>query len=319
MLLLLETAELLIDLTNLVRFDLILLELDLTLFLLFEALVFPVLHLCLSITRQVLLSGRHRLFDVLDTAHFFIELTLDLLEDSYALTVRCVGLLDLGEDHTQLVAEVDEILVNLSNSIERDDLLTVVSDRHDEAKTVALVEEALDFVPVAEEVHHLAEGGELDIGEEVFALLQDADRQSLLDEGRILGEVRHDLAGLAQGLAALLGDLEGGLLKLDQLVERGHVRVALDVVDVLEEDLRDQRRMRRHTFNLQHLSHLKDLTGDSHGVLKLLAHLLREVVRREALEVRESVVQSGRKGAEYKLTRQLGLLFVGHLGVLHDD
>ena len=93
----------------------------------------------------------------------------------------------------------------------------MVGDRHDEAKSVALVKQALDLVPIAIEGKHLVQRGKLDVGEEVLALLEDSNGEGLFDEGLIFLKIRHELDSLAERLATLLADLEGRLLELDEL------------------------------------------------------------------------------------------------------
>lgn len=196
MLLLLQTSDGFIDATCLVGLVLISLKLALALSCLLGLLVLPMLEFSLTVASQVLLRSYHGILHVLDTAHFLIELTLYLFEDTDALTVLSLCLLHLGEDSAQFVAEAHEVLVDLGRLVESDDLLRVVSDGHDEAKSVALVEKPLNLVPVTIEVHHLLQRGEAHVGEEVLALLNGADGQSLLDEGSVLGQVGHDLTGL---------------------------------------------------------------------------------------------------------------------------
>ena len=198
-----------VDLSHVSGLNLILLELVGTLLLLLHLLVFPVHHLRLSIFGEVLLGVSHSLFDFLDLAHLIVELTLYLLENSDSLSVRSAFRLNFLEDLSELVAEDDKVLVDLGNLVEGGDLLGVISDSDDEAESVALIEETLDLVPVSVEGEHLVERSELHVGEEVLALLDDSDGQSLLNEGLVLFEVRHDLAGLVESLGTILADREG--------------------------------------------------------------------------------------------------------------
>ena len=198
-----------VDLSHVSGLNLILLELVGTLLLLLHLLVFPVHHLRLSIFGEVLLGVGHSLFDFLDLAHLIVELTLYLLENSDSLSVRSAFRLNFLEDLSELVAEDDKVLVDLGNLVEGGDLLGVISDSDDEAESVALIEETLDLVPVSVEGEHLVERSELHVGEEVLALLDDSDGQSLLNEGLVLFEVRHDLAGLVESFRALLADRKG--------------------------------------------------------------------------------------------------------------
>ena len=156
LLLLLQTSDRLVHITSLVGLVLVSLELALALIGLLDLLVLPVLDLCFAIASEVLLGRSHGLLDILDAAHFLIELSLDLLEDADAFVFRVLCLCNLSEDLAQLVTEVDEVLMDLSNLVEGDDLRRVIVDGHDQAESVALVEEALNLVPVAIEGHHLA-------------------------------------------------------------------------------------------------------------------------------------------------------------------
>ena len=177
----LQSLQGFIDVTHVGRLLLVLREFGLLLLFLLELLIAPMLKLSLAITVKVLLGVSHSLLDILNSSHFFINLALDLLKDSYSFIVRCALLLNFLEDSSQFVAKVDQVLMNLSNLVECDDLLGVIGDGHDESKTVAFVQETLDFVPVAKEAHHLCQRCESDIGEEVFALLQNSNSQSLLN------------------------------------------------------------------------------------------------------------------------------------------
>ena len=167
--------------THVGRLLLVLRELGLLLLFFLELLISPVLKLSLAITVKVLLCVSHGLLDLLNSSHFFINLTLDFLEDSDSFLSRSARLLHFLEDSSQFVAKVDQVLVHLSDLVKCDDLLGMIGDGHDESETVAFVKETLNFVPVAKEAHHLCQRCESDIGEEVLALLQDSDRQSLLD------------------------------------------------------------------------------------------------------------------------------------------
>ena len=59
-------------------------------------------------------------------------------------------------------------------------------------------------------------------------------------------------------LATLLGDLEGGLLELDQLEESGDVGVTHNVVDVLGVEGVAEASMGWDALDLEHLADLQD-------------------------------------------------------------
>ena len=177
---------------------LIRLPLALSLSGLFALLFLEVFEFLLDIAFEILLSSSHLLDIDLLLSHFFVNLTLDLLKNANTLTVGSLQVLHAGKDLAELITEVLKVLVDLCDLVESDDLLRVVIDSHDKAESVALVKEAFDLVPVAIEVHHLGERCKLDVSEEVFAFLENTDGQSFLDEWHILGQVRHDLAGLAE-------------------------------------------------------------------------------------------------------------------------
>jgi len=181
LLLALQSLQGFIDLTHVGRLLLVLGELGLLLFFFLELLIAPMLKFSLAIAVEVLLSISHGLLDLLNSSHFFIDLALDLLEDSDSFLVRSALLLDFLEDSSQFVAKVDQVFMHLSNLVKCNDLLSVICDRHDKSKTIALVQKTFNLVPVAKETHHLLQRCESDISEEVLALLQDSDSQSLLN------------------------------------------------------------------------------------------------------------------------------------------
>ena len=71
----------------------------------------------------------------------------------------------------------------------------MISDRHDQTLSVALVEEDLDIIPASVELEKLLEGLEFDRGVESLALLEDSDGKRLFDELVILLESWHGLDG----------------------------------------------------------------------------------------------------------------------------
>jgi hypothetical protein len=144
--------------------------------------------------------------------------------------------------------------MDLGHLVKGDGLLSVVSDGHDETKSVAFIQEALDLVPFAVEVQHFRQGRESHVGEEVLALLKNANSESLLDVGAVLLEVRHDFDGLGKRLATELTDLEGRLLELHEFEEGGNVWVTDHIVEVLDKDGVDQACMGWHALDLQHLA-----------------------------------------------------------------
>lgn len=298
----LQTLDGLIDLSHLAGLDLILGELGLLLLLLLEQLVLPVLQFGLTVSMDVLLSLSHGLFDLLNATHFLVKLALDFLEDSDTLLLRSALLLHLHEDGSQLVAEVNEVLVDLGHLVECDAALAVVSDCHDEVESIALVEQALDLVPVAVESQHFFQSGELDVREEVLALLDDADGESFLDEWLVLLEVGHDFDSFLESIGAKLGDLEGRLLEFDKLVQASDVWVTHDIVNVLDEDLMDQRLVRGDTLDLEHLRDLEDLLCHSLRVFKFFAKLLGQVVSGQTLETGQSAVEGSTERTEDDLT-----------------
>lgn len=131
--------------------------------------------------------------------------------------------------------------MDLDHLVELYHLLGVVNDRHHKPESIALVEEAFNFVPRTKEPEHLRQRCELDIREEVLALLNDPDRQGLLYEGLILLQRRHGFNSLVQVVTAKLADLERGVLLFDKLEEVGNIGVARHIVDVLDRDGVDQR------------------------------------------------------------------------------
>ena len=52
------------------------------------------------------------------------------------------------------------------------------------------------------------------------------------------------------------------------------MRVTLDVVDVLDEDLLDEGSVARHALDLEHLRDLEDFTGDCGRVLEFFPRFL---------------------------------------------
>ena len=146
-----------VDLTQLVGLDLFLLELSFTVFIFFRLLLFPVIELSFAVAVEILLCFFHRLFYVFYLSHLFVQLAFDLLEDSYAFFTNGTLFLDFLENSFQFVAKVNQVLVNLSDLVEGDNLLSVVSDGHDETKSVALVKQSLYFVPVTVKIEHFRE------------------------------------------------------------------------------------------------------------------------------------------------------------------
>lgn len=273
----------------------------------------------------VLLQLDLRLLDVILVLpfllSFLIELGLDLTENTVAFVLWSVHILHLLEHIAEFVAEIDQVLVDLSHLIESNDLLGMVSNGHDERKSVALVEKAFNLVPfaISIEVEHGLQLGKLDISEEVLALLHDSNGESLLDERSVLLQVRHDFDGLAQGFAALLRDLEWRLFELDEFKERGDVGVAHDIMNVLRVNRMCQACMRWDALDLEHLADLEDTLGHVLRVLELLAQLLGHVIGRKPLKVGQAVIESSGKGTEDQFTGKNSSLLVGdRLLSLHD-
>ena len=157
LLLVLQSAERIVNHPLVLSLDSVLLELGLTLLLFLKLEVLPVGELSLTITMQVLLVFCHGLFDIFDFSHLIIKLTLDLLKNADALQVLHAFLLDFLEDNAELMSEIDKVFMDLGFLVEGEHSIRVVSDGHDKAETVALVEQTFDLVPVSEEGEHLAE------------------------------------------------------------------------------------------------------------------------------------------------------------------
>ena len=206
LLLLFESVERGIDLTHVVVLDLLCFEGGDAVGLLLRPQLLDLPNLRLVVLLQLDL----RLLDVILVlplqSSLLVKLGLDFSENTVAFIRWSVHILHLLEHVAELVAEIDQVLVDLSHLIECNDLLGVVSDGHNERQSVALVEKALNLVPLAItiEVEHGLQLGKPDIGEEILALLQDSNGKSLLDERSVFFQVRHDFDGLAQGFAALL-------------------------------------------------------------------------------------------------------------------
>lgn len=128
-----------VDLTQLVGLDFFLLELSLAVFVLLRFLQLPVIELSLSIAVEILLCLFHRLFYILNLSHLFVQLAFDLLEDSDAFFSNSTFFLNFLENSSKFAAEVDQALVDLSDLVESNSLVSVVSDGHYEAKSVAFV------------------------------------------------------------------------------------------------------------------------------------------------------------------------------------
>ena len=205
----LKSIECVIDHTHVVLLNLFSLELILAIVFLLELLISPMLHLSFTVHGQVLLCCLHGIFGILNFQHLVVELAPNLLKDADTLLVGCRQILHFLENTSQFVSEDNQVFVNLGDHVEGDDLLGVVSNGHNEIESIALIEEAFNLVPFTVEVEHLLERGELNVGEEVLALLKDPDGQGLLNEWCVLLQVGHDLDRLAKCLATLLADLEG--------------------------------------------------------------------------------------------------------------
>lgn len=93
----------------------------------------------------------------------------------------------------------------------------MISDRHDKALSVALVEKDLDVVPVSKELEKLLERLELDCSVESLALLEDSDGKCLLDELIVLFKGWHGLYRRSKRCGALLADPERRLFGFNQL------------------------------------------------------------------------------------------------------
>ena len=89
--------------------------------------------------------------------------------------------------------------MNLNDLVERNDLIQVISDCHDQTLSVAFVEEGLNVVPGPEKVEELFKRLELDVGVEAFALLEDTDGQCLPDERSVFLETWHHFDSLSKG------------------------------------------------------------------------------------------------------------------------
>jgi hypothetical protein len=110
---------------------------------------------------------------------------------------------------SQFVAKVQQIFMHLNCLVKSDDFLVMVSDGHDEATAIALIDQTLNHVPASIEFEHFLKCSELDILEEVLALLEHPDGQGLLDEGAVLGKIGHALDCLMKGFSSLFADIEG--------------------------------------------------------------------------------------------------------------
>jgi len=141
-----------VDLTQLIGLDLFLLELSFTVFIFFRLLLFPVIELSFAVAVEILLCFFHRLFYVFYLSHLFVQLAFDLFEDSNAFFTNGTLFLHFLENSFEFVAKVNQVFVDLSDLVECDNLLSVVSDGHDETKSVTLVKQSLDFIPVTIEI-----------------------------------------------------------------------------------------------------------------------------------------------------------------------
>lgn len=121
------------------------------------------------------------------------------------------------------MAEFDEILHDLDLSIEWERATVVIEDSLDVTLTVALIQELFDLGPVVgltsdEECKQLAKGFEFESSVVVFALLENSNSKSLLDEGLVLLELlREHLDGFLKSNGSLFWNCEGGFFLLDEL------------------------------------------------------------------------------------------------------
>ena len=191
---------------------------------------------------------------------------------------------------SQFVAEIQQIFMHLDCLVKSDDFLVMVSNGHDEATAIALVDQTLNHVPASIEFEHFLKCSKLDILEEVLALLEHPDGQSFLDEGAVLGKIGHALDGLLKGLPSLFADIEGRIFSFDQPGKLSYGWVVCHEMDLLSEDLLDQLLVRCLTTDHEHFTDLLELLSDNLRVLKVFPDSLWQVVGGETLKLDQSVV-----------------------------